>query len=485
MFVKMFDDSKLNIMELYTKYLKNKNIVNYINDINNKTLSETGNLKVKFPNIENEEVFLRCYLINELNNIVPLIIEDYGKFISDDKKNILSNLKHNVVVINSEKIKNDLYIEEGKLCVNTLFLKGNSIYDKIINVKGILVNELFHVFINLMSSKSYDIKLVLNNGEINLSDMSGIILNEGIISKIVSDFCLKHKLYNVMNASNISYISIVNYILTRCKNVSHLIFNKSYNDFLDFLPLEERLVYLKEEAKSIAVRIKKIKLEDIKDVVVSGVEEEIVIINNSNESDLESLVNYCESKNISVTNYWKKDSENIFIDFLYDDYNINYINCMIHHLNEKGYSFKYCKAMDGKSFFTVSDFNNNIEDTKLYLDLNICLRKYDKNINYYRGLPNDLKKFLELSLEVESDEFMEVQGNSKYFQLAYNCNSNCYEYVMKTHDSYYSSQALKIGFNQCESSFTPRLLIKGENREHLYSILSDFTNKIKSYLANE
>ncbi len=483
MFTKMFDDTKLNVMELYSKYLKNKDIVNYVNNINLHTKNELEFLRKNFNNINNEEEFLKNYVSNFVSKVSMLIVSEYGDLILEKRKNNLTSL--NVVVINDKDVKNDVYVSKNKLTLNLYYVKGNDIYEKIINIKGVLVYELFHVVINLYNSKVYDVSVHLEKEIISVNHMIGYILNEGFISKIVSEFCTKFKIYNVLNITNIANMRIVNYILNRNKNVVNMVFKDTCEEILNVLPKEEILTYLKEEAKCVALKIKKIVLDDIKDVVVKSKEEEIIVPDSDNTCDLESLIKYCDSKNIVIVDYFNKDKDLLkipFIDISYNPKTLNYICCILSNLHDRGYAFMYNKSLDGKSFFKVEDQKKGL-DSRLFLDLNISLRKYDSKVNYFEILPADLKKFFELSVAVERDDFIEANGDSKYFRLSFLFNNGKYQYELLTHDSYYTKLALKLGFNINENNFIPKLELIVDNRQEGNEVLSLLINKIKEYVT--
>lgn len=279
-FNQLLNDTKLTTKQTAIKY-KDTYIQNgYMDYIQKRTMHEIENLKSNYPTVSNDANYMKAHLSEYLSILIPKIKEEYGALIPPERIDLLEGLldSSNVVVINDQEDKHDFSAdtEKGQVIVNLAKMRGADIYEKVINAKGLLPHETFHLIIQMLKGKKIaDERMIIDlvdDNQIKSRGMVGFMLNEGMVEKFSTEFCAKNNFYFAMSPQYIPYVNISNYILNNNPASLSTVFSTNYEEMLSYLNEEEKQAYLKAECISYAVRHKGIDPNQIKDVSIQKIE---------------------------------------------------------------------------------------------------------------------------------------------------------------------------------------------------------------------
>lgn len=278
-FEQLLADTHLTTRQTAEKYRETFIQNGYMDYIQKRTIQEIEILKSKYPQVENHSKFMREQLSEYLSILVSKIKEEYGSSIPVERIQLLEGLLEpsNVVVLDDETGKHDFSAntETGQVIVNLARMRGDDIYQKVINAKGILPHETFHLVIQMLKNRELaDDRMIIDlvDGEqIRSRGMVGFMLNEGLVEKYSTEFCARNNFYSTIALQYIPYVNISNYILVKEPSLSTTVFSTDFEDMLNHLTEQERQAYLSAECVSYAVRHKDINPGQITNVKIEKV----------------------------------------------------------------------------------------------------------------------------------------------------------------------------------------------------------------------
>lgn len=298
-----------------------------LNEIYDRNQKELLNLKQKYPDIPDINTaisIMKSELTTYAQKIVETIKKDYRDLIPKERISVLENLlnPNNIVIINNPEDGHDFSAdpEKGQVIINVSQLsQSKDFYSSIINAKGTLPHEIFHIIIKMLKSKDLaNDRMIINliNGDIITSrGMVGFILNEGFVEKISNEFCEYHEkngedFFHTIAPQYIPYVNICNYLMNKYPNINYqTIFSADFEECLSHLTEEEKKQYLNAECISYAVRHKKINPNDILTTRIDKIQLDTSI---AKENQLKNVIDTLSK----LTNITEEQKEKLLTKYL-------------------------------------------------------------------------------------------------------------------------------------------------------------------------
>ena len=231
----------------------------YFDTLKNRELIMLAELRKEFPD---KYRFYTEVAKRFANSYGPLMLQKYGEYISDEKKEYLRDLGKCVRIFKPgdavelgliEKFpdgrpKGDggafAKSELGLICFTPeeeqtqAWMQGLSeeqltIYNALI-MKGNMIHETFHLLINLKDEDEY-FNYQTPSGVESYHGSAGVLLNEGVVEKMATSFAQENGLLHHPALSYLHYVDLANRIEQRVGNPGtfyRTIFNRNYNELL-------------------------------------------------------------------------------------------------------------------------------------------------------------------------------------------------------------------------------------------------------------
>lgn len=204
-----------------------------------------------------------------------------------------------------------------------------------------------------------------------------------------------------------------------------------------------------------------------------------------NNKSLENLLLNCFSKGIKTLaccgGHKENDDEKPYIAFIYSEENEQYIYAIMSKLKESNLIFRYSKSSIGKTFFSIEEIGEDYNF--LFNEINEAISSFDKNKDYFKELPLDLKVYGLIMKSIEKDQVFNLEEYKLYFQLLYTKGLDSYDYVMFSNIDYYITCATKSNFKLEEQCFPPYYVLKSKDREDLVENLVNLSSIINLYIS--
>ncbi len=489
----LFIDTRLSPSEIIDKYNSNPDITSYLNRLYKKVSLDKQQLKNLYKG--NDIEFIKSQLFSYALHVISLLSKQFENYLTEESLRLLDNLKEQEIELVDDEF--ELRVTD-KILINVNKLDGEDIVSKTVYAKGILIHELFASVMNVVKDKK-SIEIVLNDGKKLEAEVEpGFMIQIGMCEKYAIEFCIKNNLFYIISLPDVCYVQLCSYLIKQYPELKTKVFTSDIDYVLSLLEKEDKELYLLEECISYVVRkndisadnisnigTEKVEVEEVVEVEVSEFDQEVINLAGGNVS-LKELILECHKKNIEfITCQCGNAAKNIkpSFKFAYTTLNMLYICNLLKVLGETGYEFKYSKdALN--SYFSIEEKENyNFKlPTQMFENIRRVIRQTYKN--QMPKLPYDLETFVALSYEVENDDCLEIKNASTYFQLGYCKYPNERKYYISTHDSYYTTVAIKSGFQVLDDFFSMTSL-SVVDKEDAFKPLGELIKEIQSYTSVE
>ncbi len=238
------------------------------------------------------------------NEYVPLLLQDYGIYLSPEKiDKVTKLLQGNIIILRpGEAVEKGLIglnengkpsgdegafakSEEGLICFTpesesskmnmgdkTSKEKESIVLKNALRMKGTMIHETFHLLINVMKNEYFEWQI--NGQEKHKLTSGGFILNEGMVEKFATVFSLRHKLCHNPALDYFIYVDLCNEIGSQLieDQFFSLAFNNNYEDILSTVLNDEEIsLYKLNERKNY---LNKSGINNIDKIYVNGPEQE-------------------------------------------------------------------------------------------------------------------------------------------------------------------------------------------------------------------